>query len=88
MKEDDKSTVFFFLKDILWMPILAIVVIAVFVAMICWLSDKEERCNECMQSIRHVEYEGHTYLVYNSGYKFGICHDENCKCKKVSCNNK
>lgn len=33
--------------------------------------------------IHKVEYEGHTYLMRSEpgGYG-GICHDENCNCKK------
>ena len=32
------------------------------------------------QAIRKLEFEGHHYLVLNNNG--GICHDENCKCKK------
>lgn len=63
---------------------IAIFAVIVIVLLLSWLSDREERCTECMQRIQHVKYEGHSYLVYNSGYKFGICHDENCKCKNIS----
>lgn len=39
-------------------------------------------------TISKFEYEGHTYLIRKAGpslgYKGfgGLCHDENCKCKK------
>lgn len=29
-----------------------------------------------------VEFEGHTYIVRSDWHRGGICHDENCKCKK------
>lgn len=32
--------------------------------------------------IYKIEYENHSYLIFdNGGYKGGITHDENCKCK-------
>lgn len=43
-------------------------------------------------NIIKIEFEGHTYLIrnYNGspyiGYG-GMCHDENCKCKKQDLNN-
>lgn len=46
-------------------------------------SENDNFVSERVQdTLKKVEYEGHTYLVYYSGYKFGICHDENCKCKR------
>lgn len=33
--------------------------------------------------IRKIEFEGHTYLVRDNYHTGGICHDENCKCKKM-----
>ena len=32
--------------------------------------------------ISKINYEGHTYLIRVDGYKGGMCHDENCACKK------
>lgn len=31
-----------------------------------------------------LEFEGHTYLVLKGEHTAGICHDQNCKCKKTS----
>ena len=35
------------------------------------------------ENVRKVEYEGHTYLIFRTDSMFGLCHDENCMCKRL-----
>lgn len=35
-----------------------------------------------------VEYNGHSYIIYQSRYKGGITHDPDCPCHDESNNNK
>lgn len=37
--------------------------------------------NNLKYSIHKIEFEGHSYLIYDGYSRAGICHDENCKCK-------
>lgn len=32
--------------------------------------------------IYKLDFEGHTYLIRTDYNRGGMCHDENCKCKK------
>ena len=42
----------------------------------------QDYVNDCKDHIKKLEFEGHTYLLFIYGYKGGLCHDENCHCKK------
>lgn len=43
---------------------------------------KESRERSFAQYVKKIDYEGHTYLVYHTlDPGWGLCHDENCKCK-------
>lgn len=49
-----------------------------------WQSEQDKRC---ASRITKFNYEGHSYLLYQYGVGHqegvaGICHDENCDCKK------
>ena len=44
-----------------------------------WQREQDKRCASC---ITKFNYEGHSYLLYQYGHGIGICHDENCECKK------
>lgn len=37
--------------------------------------------NNLEYSIHKINYEGHSYLIYDRYQRGGICHDENCECK-------
>ena len=43
---------------------------------------QKEKDREAASRITKFNYEGHSYLLYQYGYGRGICHDENCECKK------
>lgn len=44
---------------------------------------QREQDRDCASHITKFNYEGHSYLLYRYGYHGGgICHDENCECKK------
>lgn len=43
---------------------------------------QREQDKICAPRITKFNYEGHSYLLYQYGYGRGICHDENCDCKK------
>ena len=67
--------------------IIIAVLVAVVIALMKWdvikNSDIDYRSGKFAEKVQKVEYEGHTYLWFRSGYQAGICHDENCKCKAV-----
>ena len=45
--------------------------------------DKARRfAEDFVRETRKVDYEGHTYLWFERGHRAGLCHDENCKCRK------
>lgn len=49
-----------------------------------WQRNQDKRC---ASRITKFNYEGHSYLLYQDGVGYregvaGICHDENCECKK------
>lgn len=44
---------------------------------------QREHDREAASHITKFNYEGHSYLLYQDGpHGRGICHDENCECKK------
>lgn len=48
---------------------------------------QREQDHKCATRITKFNYEGHSYLLYQyqantSNAVAGICHDENCPCKK------
>ena len=43
---------------------------------------QREQDYKCATRITKFNYEGHSYLLYQYGHGIGICHDENCECKK------
>ncbi|MCH5167859.1 MAG: hypothetical protein J1F35_08275 [Erysipelotrichales bacterium] len=36
--------------------------------------------NNLEYAIHKINYEGHSYLIYDRPSRAGICHDENCEC--------
>ena len=38
--------------------------------------------NNLEYSIHKINYEGHSYLIYDQPRRGGICHDQNCECLK------
>lgn len=57
-------------------------VLTLFIFGSCVSKDGEDYLSD-VGRITKFEYEGHTYLIRGSYQKGGICHDENCKCKKT-----
>lgn len=44
---------------------------------------QREQDKYCASRITKFNYEGHSYLLYQDGpHGRGICHDENCVCRK------
>lgn len=44
---------------------------------------QRRRDREIAARISKFNYEGHSYLLYRYGaHGCGVCHDENCPCKK------
>lgn len=81
------------IKNFLY-PCIPLVVVVLFISLLCCSSAPKDRVSIINGSteptvikrypngkaIYKVEFEGHYYLILNNNG--GICHDENCKCKK------
>lgn len=51
--------------------------------------ENQEKSKRVLESsmeydIIKIEYEGHSYLIWNRPHRGGICHDQNCECLKDS----
>ena len=40
--------------------------------------------NNIKYNLYKIEFEGHSYLIWNKPHRGGICHDQNCECLKDS----
>lgn len=65
-------------------PLLLVIgLLSLFVFVLTRPVPDEKIANEFKENVRKVEYEGHTYIVFRTDSRFGLCHDENCMCKRL-----